>query len=80
MALAGAIMELPVFGLMLAGAWVRRRDLRSWVLFAGPVLYFCAIHLLFASSMRYRIPGEIPALGLAAVGWTKVKEWSEDRG
>ena len=51
------------------GLWDRRRDPRAWVLLAGPLLYFCALHMVFASSMRYRIPGEMPALGLAAIGW-----------
>jgi hypothetical protein len=69
---AGTMVELPILGLIWVGAWDRRRDLRAWVLLAGPVLYFCALHLVFASSMRYRIPGEIPALGLAAIGWNKL--------
>lgn len=66
---AGTVVELPVLGLIAVGAWARRRDPRACVLLAGPLLYFCALHLVFASSMRYRIPGEIPALGLAAIGW-----------
>jgi hypothetical protein len=76
LALVGAIVELPLFGLMVLGAWDRRRDLRSWALLAGPVLYFCALHLVFASSMRYRLPGEMPALGLAAIGWMRVRAQS----
>ena len=75
MVLAGAIVELPLFGLMLVGGWARRRDPRIWIVLAGPMLYFCALHLVFASSMRYRIPGEMPALGLAAIGWTTVRGW-----
>ncbi len=71
LALGGAVVELPVFALMLLGAWDRRGDPRSWALLAGPVLYFCALHLVFASSMRYRLPGEMPALGLAAIGWMR---------
>ena len=73
LALVGAIVELPLFGLMVLGAWDRRRDLRTLALLAGPVLYFCALHLVFASSMRYRLPGEMPALGLAAIGWMRVR-------
>jgi Dolichyl-phosphate-mannose-protein mannosyltransferase len=72
--LAGAIVELPLFGLMVLGAWDRRRDPRAWALLAGPVLYFCLLHLVFASSMRYRLPGEMPALGLAAIGWMRARE------
>jgi 4-amino-4-deoxy-L-arabinose transferase-like glycosyltransferase len=68
LAVVGAVVELPVLGLMALGLWRRRRDPRAWVLLAGPVLYFCALHAVFASSMRYRIPGEMPALGLTAIG------------
>ena len=69
LAVAGAAVELPILGLIALGLWDRRRDPRAWVLLAGPLLYFCALHTVFASSMRYRIPGEMPALGLAAIGW-----------
>jgi 4-amino-4-deoxy-L-arabinose transferase-like glycosyltransferase len=72
--LAGAVVELPLFGLMVLGAWDRRHDPRARALLAGPLLYFCLLHMVFASSMRYRIPGEMPALGLAAIGWTRVRE------
>ena len=68
LAIAGAVVEVPVLGLMALGLWHRRRDPRAWVLLAGPILYFSALHAVFASSMRYRIPGEMPALGLAAIG------------
>jgi hypothetical protein len=70
--LASAAGELPLFGLMAVGLWDRRRDPRAWVLLAGPVLYFCGLHMVFASSMRYRLPGEVPALGLAAIGWARL--------
>jgi 4-amino-4-deoxy-L-arabinose transferase-like glycosyltransferase len=80
MVLVGAVVELPLFGLMVLGAWDRRRDPRAWTLLAGPLLYFCALHLVFASSMRYRLPGEMPALGLAAIGWIRVREWLVARG
>ena len=38
------------------------------VLLAGPLFYFCALHMVFASSMRYRIPAIVPAFGLAGIG------------
>jgi hypothetical protein len=72
-ALASAVVEIPLFGLMALGAWERRRDPRAWAFLAGPVLYFCVLHLVFASSVRYRIPGEMPAAGLAAVGLSVVR-------
>ena len=75
-AAAGAAVELPILGLMAVGLWVRRRDPRAWALLAGPILYFCALHAVFASSMRYRIPGEMPALGLTAIGWASLLGWA----
>jgi hypothetical protein len=78
LAIASAAVELSIFGLILAGAWDRRRDLRSLMLLGGPLLYFCALHLVFASSARYRIPGEMPALGLAALGWMSMASWRQD--
>jgi hypothetical protein len=72
MAAGSAAAEVPVLGLMVLGLWDRRRDARAWVLLAGPILYFCGLHMIFASSMRYRIPGEMPALGLATVGLARL--------
>lgn len=74
-----AAWSLPLFGLWALGAWDRRRDARALVLLAGPLLYFCALHMVFAGSMRYRIPGEVPALGLAALGWERVVRWRKQR-
>jgi 4-amino-4-deoxy-L-arabinose transferase-like glycosyltransferase len=71
----GLALELPLFGLFALGAWKRRRDLRVWVLAAGPLIYFSALHLVFASSTRYRIPAEMPALALAACGWLTLGAW-----
>ena len=66
--LLSAAVTLPVFGLLMLGVWDRRKDIRALVLLLGPLAYFCALHLIFVSSIRYRIPGLVPALGLAAVG------------
>jgi hypothetical protein len=73
LAAGSAAVEVPILGLMALGLWDRRRDPRAWVLLAGPILYFGALHAVFASSMRYRIPGEMPALGLAAIGWARLQ-------
>ncbi|WP_435008856.1 ArnT family glycosyltransferase [Tundrisphaera lichenicola] len=67
-ALASALITIPVYLLIGLGIWDRRRDPRALVLLAGPLLYFCLLHMVFVSSIRYRIPGEVPALGLAAAG------------
>jgi len=66
-AAAGLVMT-PLLGLTAFGLWTLRGDARAWVLLAGPILYFALLHAVFASSMRYRTPGEVPAMGLAAVG------------
>jgi 4-amino-4-deoxy-L-arabinose transferase-like glycosyltransferase len=65
---ASTVVVVPLLALQSLGLWRFRRDLRAWVLLAGPLLYFCALHMVFASSMRYRIPAEVPAMGLAAIG------------
>jgi 4-amino-4-deoxy-L-arabinose transferase-like glycosyltransferase len=70
-ALASALVTLPLFGLILLGFWACRGDLRALVLLAGPLLYFCVLHMVFVSSVRYRIPGLVPALGLAAIGFAR---------
>jgi 4-amino-4-deoxy-L-arabinose transferase-like glycosyltransferase len=71
-AVASTMAFVPVFGLIAAGAWSRRRDPRAVLLLAGPLIYFCALHVFFASSMRYRAPAEMPALALLAIGWDQL--------
>ena len=71
-----ALVTLPYFALMALGIWDRRRDLRALVLLAGPLVYFCALHMVFVSSIRYRVPGEVPAMGLAAVGMARALAWA----
>jgi hypothetical protein len=65
---ASALAMVPVLGLIAVGLWTVRADPRAWIILAGPILYFCGLHMVFASSMRYRTPGEVPAMGLAALG------------
>jgi len=79
-AAASAVVTLPVFGLIALGVWDRRRDFRALTLLAGPLVYFCALHLVFVSSIRYRIPGLVPALGLAGFGWVRLEPWIRGRG
>ena len=71
-AVASAILVVPLYLLILVGAWIERRDLDALLLLAGPLLYFCAVHSVFVSSIRYRIPGEPAAMGLAAIGLTSI--------
>ncbi|MDB5389378.1 MAG: hypothetical protein JWM11_5024 [Planctomycetaceae bacterium] len=56
-----------------SGAW-------TWVLILtlGPILYFSALHTLFVSSLRYRLPAEYPLLVLSAVGiWDVLHRWNK---
>ncbi|MBX6311984.1 MAG: 4-amino-4-deoxy-L-arabinose transferase, partial [Isosphaeraceae bacterium] len=71
-AILSAIIVIPFYVLLLIGIGDRRRDARALILLLGPLLYFAAVHLVFVSSIRYRIPGAIPAAGLAARGLKKL--------
>ena len=59
---------MPVFGLVLVGVMAWRKRIWSLVICAGPIIYFTGIHLIFVSSLRYRLPAEYPLLVLAAAG------------
>jgi 4-amino-4-deoxy-L-arabinose transferase-like glycosyltransferase len=72
LAAASAAIVIPVYCLIIVGAWNRRCDLRAMVLLAGPLVYFCAVHLVFVSSIRYRIPGEMAAAALAGIGFQSI--------
>jgi 4-amino-4-deoxy-L-arabinose transferase-like glycosyltransferase len=72
LAVASALYNVPLLAAIAVGAWDRRRDGRALVVLAGPIVYFAALHMVFASSMRYRIPALGPALGLAALGCWRV--------
>jgi 4-amino-4-deoxy-L-arabinose transferase-like glycosyltransferase len=67
-----SLVTIPIFILTAIGLWDRRGDWRALVLLAGPLIYFMTLHMIFVSSIRYRIPGMIPALGLAAIGLQQV--------
>ncbi len=68
---------LVVFPSAVIGAWQLRRSLGVLAILAGPILYFAVLHLVFASSVRYRLPGEYPLLVLSAVGWEMLaRRWS----
>ena len=71
-------VTLPQFALLAVGVWDRRRDRRALALLALPLLYTFALHLVFVSSMRYRVPVAVPALGLVGAGWKRVagKRWT----
>ncbi|MBW3541173.1 MAG: glycosyltransferase family 39 protein [Planctomycetes bacterium] len=65
---AVAAFFVPLMVLAIVGVWAHRRDARLLALCAAPVLYFSAVHTVFVSSLRYRLPGEYPLCILAAAG------------
>jgi hypothetical protein len=77
--LASALYNVPLLAALAVGAWDRRRDIRALTLLAGPILYFGALHMVFASSMRYRVPAVLPAMGLAALGFCRLLGPGKDR-
>lgn len=66
--IVSACATLPLYVLIVLGVIARRRDVRALALLAGPLVYFAILHMVFVSSLRYRIPAMAPAFGLAAVG------------
>lgn len=56
----------PALTLAGIGLWRHRRLGGTRTLLVLPILYFCMVHLVFVSSIRYRLPGMYPILILAA--------------
>ena len=54
------------------GGWALRGNLELVFLCTLPIVYFSALHTLFVSSIRYRLPAEYPLAVLAAIG---LVEW-----
>jgi 4-amino-4-deoxy-L-arabinose transferase-like glycosyltransferase len=66
--LAVALSFGPLLVLAVVGAWSSRRDPVLLLVTLGPILYFSVVHLVFVSSLRYRLPAEYPMLALSAAG------------
>jgi hypothetical protein len=69
------VVGVAIWGLVSGSKWCLQHAKAaefSWmaalVLTAGPIIYFSALHTLFVSSLRYRLPAEYPLLALSAVG------------
>ena len=71
--IASAAVTLPIFAMLSLGIWRCRRDGRALVILAGPLVYFFVLHLLFVSSIRYRIPAMVPAFGLVGMGISNLR-------
>ena len=66
-----AVPTLVLYLLAVRGAWIHRQQPWTWLLAAGPLLYFAALHTVFVGSLRYRIPAEYSLWILAAAGWRR---------
>jgi hypothetical protein len=69
--LGAAAIAIPYLPLVLLAMWgAVRGGGGCWtrLLSAGPILYFAALHMVFVSSLRYRLPAEYPLAVRAASG------------
>ena len=67
-----SLYTIPLYCLSVLGAFSVRRQFWSIVICAAPIFYFAAIHAIFVSSLRYRLPGEAALLVLAAIGISRL--------
>lgn len=65
---AVSIIFIPVVCFAIYGAWVSRDQYLLLLITLGPIVYFSLIHLIFVSSLRYRLPAEYSLYILSAVG------------
>ncbi|QDV49472.1 ArnT family glycosyltransferase [Gimesia fumaroli] len=66
---AVSVLFIPVVFFAGYGAWVSRDQYLLLLITVGPIVYFSLIHLIFVSSLRYRLPAEYSLYILSAVGF-----------
>lgn len=76
---AVAAWFIPLVVLSLIGISRLGDNWPALLLCVSPIIYFTAIHLLFVSSLRYRLPAEYPLLVPAAAGLWTCLEWRRSR-
>ncbi|QDT41457.1 hypothetical protein Pan241w_15180 [Gimesia alba] len=69
---AVSVLFIPVVLFAVYGAWVSRDQYLLLLITVGPIVYFSLIHLVFVSSLRYRLPAEYSLYILSAVGFYQV--------
>jgi 4-amino-4-deoxy-L-arabinose transferase-like glycosyltransferase len=68
----------------VACGWAVRQQ-RDWLLLAAPAVYLTLLHMVFVSSLRYRMPAMLPLMVLAAAaldeGWRfSTCRWTQRSG
>ncbi len=71
-----ALGFLFLAGWAIRGGWVACENLELLFLCTLPIVYFAALHMLFVSSLRYRLPAEYPLAVWAAIG---IVDWYRRR-
>ncbi len=75
--------SLGLFALAVTGvvALIRASRTADALLWLFPLFYFCALHMVFVSSLRYRVPAEYVECLLAGIGVAAlVQHWSRGGG
>ncbi|MBL4886459.1 MAG: glycosyltransferase family 39 protein [Planctomycetaceae bacterium] len=75
-----ALGFLLLVGWAVCGGCLLYENLELLFLCTLPIVYFSALHMLFVSSLRYRLPAEYPLAVLAAIGlvdWYRRKKLKE---
>lgn len=65
--LAVGLAYPPVLLLAVAAVGRAVRRQRDWLLLWAPAIYLTLLHMVFVSSLRYRMPAMLPLIALAAV-------------
>lgn len=68
LSLATLACYVCVFLPAVIGAWIHRRDWLMLAMTIGPILYFAGLHMIFVSSVRYRLPAEYAVMVVSAAG------------
>ncbi|MCG6157919.1 ArnT family glycosyltransferase [Rubinisphaera margarita] len=69
-----ALSAIFLFAGAIYGVWVMRMSLGFVFLCTLPIVYFSALHTLFVSSLRYRLPAEYSLAVITAIGWIALAE------